>query len=296
MLFGLLSIDKPAGPTSHDIVAAVRRGVGERRIGHAGTLDPLATGVLVLALGPATRLLEYLAASTKSYRATIRLGVTTPTYDLESQPTAEQPLPAGLTREVLEDVLERFRGEIEQIPPPYSAVKIGGQAAHRLARAGERVELAPRRVTIFALTIEDFSPPLVTLSLTCSAGTYVRSLAHDLGQMLGCGAALSALTRTASGRFRLEDAAPWADLRVGFADGSWRRWLLPPDLALDGTPQITLSDEDFRLVMNGMPILAAAVSEGLARAYGPDGQLAAVLAGDPTQGRWLPRKVFAKSP
>ena len=291
----MLNVNKPSGPTSHDIVAAVRRGTGVRRVGHAGTLDPLAEGVLVLALGPATRLTEYLSGSDKEYLATLTLGLSTDTYDAEGQIVARRDLPPDLTVEQVEVVLSRFRGEIEQTPPVYSAVKVAGKSAHARVRAGEMVRLKPRRVTIRSLQLLTYDPPEIRLRVVCSAGTYIRSLAHDIGETLGCGAILSGLTRTASGRFRLEEAVSWETLRAAFDDGSWRAFLLPPDLALEGTPRIGLDEEGLARVQHGQPIPAGGSVSGLARAYAPDGRFVAVLSGDPAGGVWRPRKVFLTS-
>jgi tRNA pseudouridine55 synthase len=291
--FGLLNVNKPSGPTSHDIVAGIRRGTGERRVGHAGTLDPLAQGVLVLALGPATRLLEYLAASSKTYLADVTLGITTDTYDAEGEITGQQPVPPGLNREQVDAVLAAFRGEIEQVPPVYSAIKVGGTSAHARARAGEDVQLYPRPVSIYDLQVTAFEPPKLSLSVTCSPGTYIRSLAHDLGQALHCGAMLSGLARTASGRFLLEDAVDWETLHRAFETGTWRQYLLPADLALDGTPRVILDQAGVEHVRRGRPIPATGVSDGLGRAYLPDGRFVAVLSGNPQHGVWQPKKVFA---
>ncbi len=293
MVFGLLNVNKPSGPTSHDIVAGVRRGTGERRVGHAGTLDPLAEGVLVLALGPATRLAEYLTASRKSYLADVVLGVSTDTYDAQGRVVEQRPLPPDLSRDAVETALHAFRGPVEQVPPVYSAIKVGGKSAHARARAGEEVTLKPRLVTIYDLQMLSFEPPHVRLAVTCSPGTYVRSLAHDLGRTLGCGAMLSALTRTASGHFRLEDAADWEALQSAFEDGSWRDYLLPPDLALDGVPRVVLDRDGVEHVRHGRPVPAGEVVAGPGRAYLPDGRFVAVLSGDPARGVWHPKKVFA---
>lgn len=292
-VWGLLVVDKPPGPTSHDIVDAVRRGTGQRRVGHAGTLDPLASGVLVLALGQATRLLEYLSASDKEYVAELTLGVTTDTYDATGTVVVERPLPDGLSVEQVEEALARLRGTFSQRPPVYSAVKVEGQPAYRRARAGEAVALAPRPVTIHELALLEFAPPKLALRVRCSAGTYVRSLAHDLGEALGCGAMLSALRRTASGRFSIEDAVPWQALVAAFDDAAWQRWLLPADLALEGMPRVPLGEEGLQRVRNGQPVSDACAVEGLARGYAPDGRFAAVLSGDPPAGVWRPVKVFA---
>lgn len=294
MAFGLLNVDKPRGPTSHDVVQRVRRGTGERRIGHAGTLDPMASGVLVLALGQATRLMEYLTVSQKRYRAVVTLGIATDTYDAEGAVVEEKPLPAGFAPEMVEAALAGFRGPIEQVPPVYSAIKVGGRPAYDRARAGEDVQLQPRRVEIYDLRLTAFEPPELTLELTCSAGTYVRSLAHDLGQALGSAAMLSALQRTASGRFLVQEAVSWPELEAGFADGSWQRYLLPADFALADAPQVTLDADGLVDVGHGRAIRGEAVTEGLARAYAPDGKFVAVLRGDPGRGHWQPHKVFVK--
>lgn len=291
MTFGLLNIRKPVGPTSHDIVAGVRRGTGERRVGHGGTLDPLAEGVLVLALGRATRLLEYLSGSQKAYDATLKLGVSTDTYDAEGEIVEERPVPASLAAADVERALDAFRGTIQQTPPVYSAVKVGGKTAYSRARAGEEVELPPREVTISSLALASFEPPTVGLSVICSAGTYIRSLAHDLGQALGTGAMLTGLVRTASGAFRLADAVGWAELQESFAAGTWRDYLLPAGAALPGTPRITLNAEQLDYVRNGRP-LTGEVVDGFGRAYAPDGQFVAVLEGDTERNVWRPKKVF----
>jgi tRNA pseudouridine55 synthase len=292
LAFGLLNIDKPSGPTSHDVVQSVRRGIGERRVGHAGTLDPLAGGVLVLALGPATRLIEYLIGSQKSYRALVKLGVSTDTYDAEGSIVEERPVPPDLAETQLRAALDAFTGEIEQIPPVYSAIKIGGKSAHARVRAGETVELKPRRIRIDSIDLLAFTPPTLELRVTCSAGTYIRSLAHDLGEALGCGAMLAGLTRTASGHFHLQDAVSWDTLQAAFEDGSWRDHLLSADRALEDTPMVRLSFEDLEKIRNGMPIQGTPVDKGLGRAYTPNGQFVAVLNADPENDQWRPKKVF----
>ncbi len=203
---GVLIIDKAGGWTSHDVVAKTRGLTRIRQIGHAGTLDPMATGVLVLCLGKATRLLEYLIGQPKSYRAEITLGTATDTYDAEGEATATLPVPA-LTTADLENALAPFRGEIMQVPPAYSAIKRDGVASYTRARRGEEVQLEPRPVTIYTLNLLAFDGATLQLYVTCSAGTYIRSLAHDLGQALGCGAHLSGLRRTQVASFTLEQAA-----------------------------------------------------------------------------------------
>jgi tRNA pseudouridine55 synthase len=273
-------------------VAAVRHGSGERRVGHGGTLDPLAQGVLVLALGQATRLLEYLAGSYKTYIADLVLGVTTDTYDAEGQVVDRRPVPSDLRAEQIEAVLDRFRGQIEQTPPIYSAVKVRGKAAFARARAGQEVILQPRRVEIVRLEVLSFEPPSLKLAVTCSAGTYIRSLAHDLGEVIGCGAMLAGLVRTASGCFRIEDSVSWPVLQKAFQDRSWQSYLLPADLALAGTPRIMLDEVWLARLLNGAPLPLGKVDAGLGRAYDQEGRFVAVLSGDPARGLWLPKKVL----
>ncbi|MBN1121353.1 MAG: tRNA pseudouridine(55) synthase TruB [Anaerolineae bacterium] len=294
MVFGLLNVDKPSGPTSHDIVLAVRRGTGEKRIGHAGTLDPLARGVLVLALGQATRLVEYLVASQKSYLAEITLGIETATYDAEGDVVAQYPLPDDLSIEAFRPILQRFTGQIEQVPPVYSAIKIQGKAAYARVRKGERVDLPPRSVEIKRLDLIEFDPPILRISVDCSPGTYIRSLASDIGKALGCGAMLSGLVRTASGGFSQEDAVSWEELQQSFEDRTWMKHLLPADAALDGFPRLDLTADQVKVVMNGGPVGDDRVSTGIARAYSSEGRFIAVMVGDPDRQIWKPKKVFTQ--
>jgi tRNA pseudouridine55 synthase len=207
-LAGLIVIDKPEGPTSHDVVGRVRRVLGERRVGHAGTLDPLASGVVVILVGRATRLSSYLTSDDKRYRAIVRLGFATTTCDREGDPLAPPaPVPADLEAH-LRDALDARLGTHPQTPPAYSAKKIAGERAHRLARRGEAVAPAPTLVTLKAWTLVAIEGDTATIDLHTSAGFYVRSLAHDVGVALGCGGHLAALRRTASGVFTLEGAVP----------------------------------------------------------------------------------------
>ena len=308
---GLLVLDKPSGPTSHDMVNLVRRGTGEKRAGHAGTLDPLATGVLVVCLGAATRLSEYLIGEDKRYRAVARLGVATATFDSQGEVTATADLPPGLDREAIERALAGFRGQIMQAPPAFSAIKRGGRKAYELARRGEAVTIEPRGVTIYDLRLEDWQPPDLVLDVHCSAGTYIRSLAHDLGQTLGCGAHLRALRRTAAGCFTLEQAVTVDDLQSAFASGAWTRYLRPPQSALPEWPVMrveraaadrlahgnALSDGDWRLDDSEGRAGGSTGTSEIARralALGPEGTLLAVLERDEAEGAWKPRKVLVK--
>jgi tRNA pseudouridine55 synthase len=246
-MHGVLVVAKPAGPTSHDVVALVRRLAATRRIGHGGTLDPFASGVLPLFLGGATRLVEYHLGDDKSYRATVCFGATSTTDDLDGE-LAPAPTPAP-TRDAVEAALPAFRGEQLQDPPTYSAIQVGGRRAYAMARAGEPVSLPPRRVEIKRLELlewDDADParPIAILDVTCSAGTYVRALARDLGARLGTGAYLGALTRTASGPFTLAEARSLDELRAAAAargpDGI-RELLLPSDAGLEALPTVTLT-------------------------------------------------------
>ncbi len=289
--FGLLNVDKPAGLTSHDVVEIVRRGSRVRKVGHAGTLDPMASGVLVLCLGPATRLSEYVMLSPKRYRAEVCLGATTSTYDTEGEITARYDL-GTLDAPQIEAALAAFRGEIQQIPPMYSAIKQGGRPLYKMARAGQEVEREARAVTIHDLRLAEVNLPRITLDVVCSPGTYIRSLAHDLGVALGVGGYLSSLVREASGAFRREAAVPLDSLRDAFVAGDWRAFLLPPELAVADWPVVTFQAEDVRRVRSGNPVAAEAGGEGTtARAHGPDGGLAALVRFK--DGAWWPLKVFS---
>ena len=202
---GFLLVDKPVGPTSHDIVDAARRALGTRKIGHAGTLDPFASGLLILAVGAKTKEISKFVGLDKAYEATLRLGAASDTMDRTGVIT-EQKDCAPISRETFETALEKFRGEIEQVPPMYSAKKIGGKKLYELARAGETVERKPVRVTILELELIDYAWPIAKIHTRVSSGTYIRALADDIGKMLGCGAYLEELRRTTIGSFDVKDA------------------------------------------------------------------------------------------
>ena len=210
-LSGVIVVDKAAGCTSHDVVNRMRRIAGTRRVGHLGTLDPLATGVLPLVVGKATRLAQFFTTGTKRYDAWIRFGQSTDSYDRDGAPTSD-PAEPSFAREELEGALGGFRGTFLQTPPPVSAKKIAGVPAYKLARKKVEVELTPVEVTVNALDLVVFEPPLARVLICCSAGTYVRSIAHELGQRFGCGAHLDSLRRTASGEFAEEQARTIEDL------------------------------------------------------------------------------------
>lgn len=286
--FGLLNINKPQGPTSHDMVAWVRRGTRVKKVGHAGTLDPMATGVLVLCLGPATRLSEYVMGSPKTYRARVHFGVTTDTYDAEGEVVAQDASPVA--EDTIRAALDLFRGDIMQVPPMYSAIKQGGKKLYDLAREGKEVDRPPRPVTIVRLDLLVWEAPVATLEVECSPGTYIRSLAHDLGQALGVGAHLAVLERSASGQFTVRDAVAWADFQVAMEAGTWREHVLPADLALADVPDVQLDATQADYVRNGGMIPADDGVGDLARAYDPAGRFFAVL--ERRDQRWKPGKVF----
>lgn len=289
--FGFFNIHKPSGPTSHDIIAGVRKGLQMRRVGHAGTLDPLAEGVLVVAVGEATRLLEYLTVSEKTYIARVKLGVATDTYDAEGKPVATHKVPPELTTASIELHLAEFRGQISQVPPVYSSVKVKGKTAHARVRAGEAVELQPRHVEIYELRLVEYLPPVATLYVRCTAGTYIRSLAHDLGAEIGCGAHLAGLVRQTSGQFSLDGAVTWADFQSAFEDGSWSEHLLSPEMCLGHLPRVDLTVEQAEDIRHGRRIAAGDNLGTVAAAY-LDERFVAVLVGDFDTAQWKPKKVF----
>jgi tRNA pseudouridine55 synthase len=307
---GVLVIDKPVGMTSHDVVQIVRRGTGIRRAGHTGTLDPRASGVLVVLIGPAVRLSEYVSASDKRYQATLRLGSSTDTYDAEGRITYQQDV-NDVSEEHFDVLLKDYTGEILQTPPPYSAVKVKGKPAYDRARKGEKVELEPRKINVYSLEILEWAPPEVVLDIYCSSGTYVRSLAHDLGNDLGTGAYLIGLRRTKSGRFTLRDAVPLRQIQDSFLTGEWSRYLIPAAEALGDWPYITLVGDDVETVRHGHRLAADDNAQdlidpekhpyveegtsGLVRAITEQGDLVAVMQYISEDHEWQPKKVFFQS-
>ena len=287
---GVLVIDKPVGMTSHDVVQVVRKGTNLRRAGHTGTLDPRASGVLIVLVGPAVRLSEYVSASDKRYQAVITLGKTTDTYDEDGKQTSTAPV--TVTEEQFEKELMTFVGDIEQVPPPYSAVKVQGRKAYEMAREGEEVDLAPRIISVYSLELLEWAPPEVVIDIFCSSGTYVRSLANDLGDRLGCGATLTGLRRTKSGRFTLRDAVPLRKLNEAFADGSWYQYLIPAAEALSDWPAVELNSDQLEAVRHGNRVPADESAGSKARGISQQGELVALLELDEATHEWQPKKVF----
>jgi tRNA pseudouridine55 synthase len=290
---GVLVVDKPVGLTSHDVVQIIRRGTGIRRAGHTGTLDPRASGVLVILVGPAVRLSEFVSASDKRYQATIRLGSSTETYDAESEPTEEMPV--DIEESAFAELLKGYIGEIEQVPPPYSAVKVEGKPAYQRAREGEELDLEPRMINVFNLDVLEWAPPEVVIDVHCSSGTYVRSLAHDLGEELGIGAHLVGLRRTMSGQFTLRHAVSLRRLREAFDSGTWAEFLIPASEALGDWHTITLDADLLEQVRHGHRFPAEEGRTGWARAISEQGDLVALLEVVEETQEWQPRKVFFSS-
>ena len=291
---GVLVVDKPIGLTSHDVVQVIRRGTGIRRAGHTGTLDPRASGVLVILIGPAVRLSEYVSASDKRYQATIHLGSSTDTFDSEGRVTNSTPQ-VNITEEQFDEILQTFVGEIEQVPPPYSAVKVKGRKAYEMAREGEEVDLEPRMINVYSLEVLEWDPPEAVIDVYCSSGTYVRSLANDLGAALGTGAHLVGLRRTKSGRFTLRDAVPMRRLQEAFVAGNWYRYLIPAAEALADWPMVELDADQVELIRHGHRIPAEPGQTGWARGVSQQGDLVALLEVDEETSEWQPRKVFFQS-
>lgn len=299
---GILNINKPWGKTSFSIVAMVRRLTGERRIGHAGTLDPTATGVLPVCLGKGTRVIEFLMDATKTYQADIELGVATDTYDASGKITHRGDA-SGISREQLEAALQSFCGLIEQTPPMYSAVKYQGKPLYKLARAGITIMRRSRPAEINQLELLEWQPPVATIEVVCGKGTYIRSLAHDLGQKLGCGASLKNLVRLRCGLFEIKEAVSLPQLEDAFRFGYWSNLVYPIDSVLSHWKAVLASDEMVTAIRKGSPLVLGnshgvnhiqkgSSLENLCRVYTPDGCLLAVLRFDPETGQWQPDKVF----
>ena len=305
----ILNINKPPGKTSYDIVAMVKRLSGEKRVGHAGTLDPDATGVLPVCMGKSTRVIEFLVDTAKTYRAQIELGVITDTYDASGK-IVQKNDPSAITREQFESAFTSFLGDIEQTPPMYSAIKYRGQPLYKLARAGIEVERKSRTIRIHCINVIDWQPPLVSIDVHCGKGTYIRSLAHDIGQSLGCGASLKNLVRLKCGPFDIVNAVSMPQLEDAFHYGYWRHYVYPMDTVLLNWNAVIVSNACEEAIKNGKQLFldntgAPAVTdytgqknqkvaprENRCRAYNLNGDLLGVLRFDPETVLWQPQKVF----
>lgn len=287
MLEGILNIDKPAGMTSHDVVGRVRRVASMRRVGHSGTLDPAATGVLVVCLGRATRLVEYLVGRPKTYLGVIRLGQTTNSYDADGEILTNRPVPE-LTPEIVEPLLDQFRGDILQIPPMVSAIKKDGKKLYELAREGKTIERPPRPVTIYQLDLLKIKSPELTLRIQCSAGTYIRSIAHDVGQLLGCGGHLASLRREQVGEFGLDSAVPLDSLSAE----NIQSHLKPPELAVSHLPKVEVNFDQEADLLNGKLIqqISGMENGALVQTFNPAGRFIGLVT---AHGKfWKAKKMF----
>lgn len=293
MIEGFLNISKPHSWTSHDVVQLVRRLAGTRRVGHAGTLDPAATGVLVVAVGRATRLLDYMAGQDKCYCGDFVLGASTDTDDADGT-VLQVSDPSHIDLDRVVSALGGFLGEIEQVPPQYSAIKLHGKKAYELARKGEKAALVPRRVTIKSMAVVGWEPPTISVMVLCSKGTYIRSLARDLGERLGIGGHLGALVRCSSGPFGLNDAIGIDDLRLAAEFGYLEKLVLAPDIAVAHLPAIIIGDAHTRDMRGGRrwPVRADHTISGPVRVYSTGGEFLGLAAvGD---GKWQPKLVLAE--
>lgn len=266
---GILLVDKPSGWTSNDVVMKLRGMLRERRIGHSGTLDPMATGLLVVFVGRATRAVEFAEADSKSYSARLRLGLVTDTQDITGTVLEERQ--ATVSRQELEAVLGNFRGELEQIPPMYSAIKINGRKLYDIARKGGEVERKPRRITVFALELTGRDGDDRLLDIKCSKGTYIRTLCHDIGAALGCGGCMSALRRTSAGAFNVADAYSIEDVQRAVDEGRAEELLLPVDSLFSKYESYTVDAAQERKIRTGASVKADA-ADGLYRVYSRDGE------------------------
>jgi tRNA pseudouridine55 synthase len=294
---GILNINKPLGKTSFSIVSMVKRLSGEKHVGHAGTLDPLATGVLPVCLGQGTRIIEFLVDAHKVYRAEIEFGVATDTYDATGKITSQGDS-SRVSREKLLSAFASFRGLISQTPPMYSAVKHNGKPLYQLARSGIKVERKSRLRRVYHLELTSWQPPVATIEVECGKGTYIRSLAHDLGQLLGCGANLKSLTRLKCGLFGIEGAVSLPQLEDAFRHGYWQHFIYPIDIVLLPWAAMVVGDATEEDIRNGRPLVFESGSlppssyGNHCRVYTRDGGFLAMLSFDSERGQWQPEKVF----
>ncbi len=282
---GIMIIDKPEGWTSQDVAAKLRGVFHERRVGHGGTLDPMATGVLPIFVGRATRAVEFFESAEKEYVAGLRLGLETDTQDITGETVAERPV--SVSRDQVEAALAQFLGPQQQLPPMYSAVKTGGKKLYELARQGKTVARKPRAITVHALELLEGEGADYRLRIRCSKGTYVRTLCHDIGRVLGCGGCMSSLQRTQAGRYSLAQAVTMEAL---LREEDPLPLLLPVDSLFAELPAVTASQGQLKPILNGAPAKAVNLSPGRYRVYGPDGQF--LMVGRAERGMLCTEKSF----
>lgn len=294
---GILNVDKPTGITSMDVVRRIKRASKQKRVGHGGTLDPFASGVVPICIGRATRMMEYLVDGTKRYHATIRLGVETNTYDVDGEVTAEHDA-SNLDLDTIRQALSRFIGVVDQVPPMFSALKKDGKRLYQMARSGIEIEREARKVHVMSIDVQDWSHPDLTLDVTCGRGFYMRSLAHDLGEALGCGGHLKDLVRTQNSAFRIDQALSLEEAENCFSDDTWRNVLHAPDVAVRSMSAIIVDKNTAKRVRNGQPLpgslrIPLDRPDEVCRVYSSDGVFLALAAFDHSAGLWQSRKVFA---
>lgn len=296
---GIFNINKPSNITSMEVVRRVKRSSGIKKVGHGGTLDPLATGVIPIFLGPATRMMEYVLDTSKVYRATIEFGVTTDTYDSTGKVTEKSDC-SGLSRSEIVSALKQFHGEITQIPPMYSALKLNGKRLYELARKGVHVDRKPRPVKVYYSELGQWNPPYANIKIHCGRGFYMRSLAHDLGQIVGCGAHLKSLERLKVGPFILKEASSIEKVERSFSEGTWTNLVHSPDITVANFRVIIVGESLQKLIENGRPIPQAfsipPIKLGeLCRVYGTSGQFLAIMRFDSNLTSWKAEKVFVNA-
>ena len=294
---GILNIDKPPGMTSMEVVRRIKRACGMKKgVGHGGTLDPIATGVIPICIGQATRVMEYLLNGSKEYTCQIQMGVSTDTYDAMGEIVAEGDH-SFVSRELVESALQKFRGEISQVPPMYSALKRQGRRLYDLAREGVEIELDPRPVVVHEISLTGWDPPTATVNVVCGKGFYMRSLAHDLGESLGCGGHLKALVRRRTGPFHLDDAVSLEDGLSRIESGHADDLLHNPDSVLTSMPAMIVGKRHLKMIRSGRPLppgvgLESDTPDERARAYDADGAFVAIMRFDDKLRQWRPDKVF----
>ena len=293
---GILNLNKPKDATSMDVVRQVKHLTRVKRVGHAGTLDPIATGVLPICFGQATRLMEFLIEGTKIYRAEFTLGVATDTYDAYGKPVSHGDW-SQVSRSQVDELLSGFVGTIQQIPPMYSALKHEGKRLYDLARAGVEIDRSAREVTVYRLSVEEWAPPILTVEAECGRGFYMRSLAHDLGAALGCGAHLSELVRLRAGPMHLSDSTTLEQFEAAVSRGDWEDELQPPDIAVSHVPALTVTPFAEGPLRNGQPVAAQGVDPqlqhlDLRRIYTTDGRFIGLGRFDRSRNQWRPEKLF----
>ncbi|MFC2067518.1 tRNA pseudouridine(55) synthase TruB [Chloroflexota bacterium] len=295
---GILNINKPSGRTSFSIVTLVRRLTRERRVGYAGTLDPAASGVLPVCFGRGTRVIEFIVDTTKTYLAEFELGVATDTYDATGN-IIHRGDASGINQEQLVIALAPFHGLIEQTPPMYSAVKYRGKPLYKLARAGIQVERQSRLVKIYHIELVGWQPPVATVKILCGKGTYIRSLAHDLGLVLGCGAHLKSLLRLKCGIFNIESSITIHQLENTFHNDYWQQFVYPIDAVLSHWTELIVSPSEENDIRQGRPLFWLSsnhpnlpATDHFCRAYTQNGYFLSILRSNPEGKQWLPEKVF----